>query len=93
MHVCLIVADQHVNVEGYSIADAVPMKGGQEIMSLDVDDITVVLHVQVRVPTLQSRYGHSVTAFSLSPGLTEVILFGGWSGLSYIAETTVLRFG
>ena len=32
MHVCLIVADQHVNVEGYSIADAVPMKGGQEIM-------------------------------------------------------------
>ena len=32
MHVCLILADQHVNVEGYSIADAVPMKGGQEIM-------------------------------------------------------------
>ena len=32
MHVCLIVADQHVNVKGYSIADAVPMKGGQEIM-------------------------------------------------------------
>ena len=32
MHVCLIVADQHVNVEGYSIADALPMKGGQEIM-------------------------------------------------------------
>ena len=29
MHVCLIVADQHVNVEGYSIADAVPMKGGR----------------------------------------------------------------
>ena len=93
MHVCLIVADQHVNVEGYSIADSVPMKGGQEIMSLDVDDITVVLHVQV---TLQSRYGHSATAFSLSPGLTEVILFGGLTSLSLsvvIAETTVLRFG
>ena len=92
MHVCLIVADQHVNVEGYSIADAVPMKGGQEIMSLDVD-ITVVLHVQVRVPTLQSRESHSATAFSLSPGLTEVILFGGWTGQSRISKTTVLRFG
>ena len=62
-------------------------------MLLDVDDITVVLHVQVRVPTLKSRSGHSATAFSLSPGLTEVILFGGWNGQSYIAETTVLRFG
>ena len=93
MHVCLIVADQHVNVEGYSIADAVLMKGGQEIMSLDVDDITVVLHVQVRVPTLQSRNSHSATAFSFSPGLTEVILFGGYNGESCIAETTVLRFG
>ena len=92
MHVCLIVADQHVNVEGYSIADAVPMKGGQEIMSLDV----VVLHVQVGVPTVQSRYDHSATAFSLSPGLREVILFGGLTSLSQsdvIAETTVLRFG
>ena len=90
------MADQHVNVEGYSIADAVPMKGGKEIMSLDVDDITVVLHVQVRVPTLQSRWGHSATAFSLSPGLTEVILFGGLNSMttsSIYAETTVLRFG
>ena len=32
MHVCLIVADQHVNVEGYSIADAVPMKGSCDWM-------------------------------------------------------------
>ena len=79
-----------------SIADDVPMKGGQEIMSLDVDDITVVLHVQVRVPTLQSKRGHSATAFSLSPGLTEVILFGGLASTSLfdvISETTILRFG
>ena len=88
--ICILyVSDKHVNVEGYSV----PMKGGQEIVSLDVDDITVVLHVQVRVPTLQSRRSHSATAFSLSPGLTEVILFGGWSGQSLIAKTTVLRFG
>ena len=60
---------------------------------MDVDDITVVLHVQVRVPTLQSRSSHSATAFNLSPGLTEVILFGGFNERSYIAETTVLRFG
>ena len=78
----------------YSIADAVPMKGGQDIVSLDIDDITVVLHVQVRVPTLQSRQGHSATAFSLSPGLTEVILFGGENNhLTCISATTVLRFG
>ena len=62
-------------------------------MSLDVDDNTVVLHVQVRVPTLLSRCGHSATAFSLSPGLAEVILFGGFSGRSSLAKTTVLRFG
>lgn len=63
-------------------------------MSLDVDDITVVLHVQVIVPTLQSRHSHSAGAFSsLSPGLTEVIIFGGHTGQSFIAETTVLRFG
>ena len=54
----------------------------------------MVLHVQVTVPTLQGRYNHSATAISLSPGLVEVILFGG--GYSFnepIANTTVLRFG
>ena len=60
-------------------------------------------HVQVTVPSLQSRSHHSATAFSLSPGLTEVTLFGGYSecpsnfkspaDLTPIANTTVLRFG
>ena len=60
-------------------------------------------HVQVTVPSLQSRSHHSATAFSLSPGQTEVTLFGGYSewpsnykshaDLTPIANTTVLRFG
>ena len=69
----------------------------------DVRGIRVVLHVQVTVPSLQSRFYHSATAFSLSPGLTEVTIFGGCpnvpSNAKYdadfpkIANTTVLRFG
>ena len=69
----------------------------------DVRGIKVVLHVQVIVPSLQSRFYHSATAFSLSPGLTEVTIFGGcpnWpsnyksdADLPQIANTTVLRFG
>ena len=60
-------------------------------------------HVQVTVPSLQSRCWHSATAFSLSPGLIEVTLFGGFSewpsnskpdaDLTPIANATVLRFG
>ena len=60
-------------------------------------------HVQVTVPSLQSRCEHSATAFNLSPGLTEVTLFGGYSewpsnpkyveDFTPIANTTVLRFG
>ena len=49
--------------------------------------------MQVTVPTLKSRRFHSATAFSLSPGLTEVIIFGGYDGYKYLANTTVLRFG
>ena len=49
--------------------------------------------MQVTVPTLKSRYYHSATAFSLSPGLTEVIIFGGFDDDEYLANTTVLRFG
>ena len=67
----------------------------------DVMVIRVVFHVQVTVPSLQSRYDHSATAFSLSPGLTEVTIFGGcpnvpsnpYVDLPQIAKTTVLRFG
>ena len=65
--------------------------------------IRVVLHVQVTVPSLQSRFSHSATAFNLSPGLTEVTIFGGCpnlpsnaecdADLPQIANTTVLRFG
>ena len=50
--------------------------------------------------TLKARALHSVTAFSLAPGLIEVIIFGGssknYSGndakQAKVAETTLLTF-
>ena len=41
------------------------------------------------------RFLHSITATSLGPGLTEVLVFGGLRkvGGDAIAETTILRFG
>ena len=62
-----------------------------------------VVNVQVKLPGLQARFFHSAAAFHLSPGITEVTIFGGcpeWpsnykspADLSQIANTTVLRFG
>ena len=55
-----------------------------------------VLHVQVRVPGLQARYGHTAAAFSITPALTLVTIFGGkddfYNG-KLLASTTVLEFG
>lgn len=56
--------------------------------------------MQIVIPGLKARYSHSATAFTLAPGLTDVILFGGCSQLSSkdnanyseMADTTVLRF-
>ena len=55
--------------------------------------------MQVSV-TLKARAGHSLTAFSLGPGLTEVVEFGGSSDPSTgsnetqpkMADTTLLQF-
>ena len=55
--------------------------------------ITDTIHVQVHVPSLQARESHSATAVSLGPGLTEVTIFGGWTGEESLANTMVLRFG
>ena len=49
---------------------------------------------------LKPRWGHSVTAFSLTPELTEVTTFGGsaeaWTGVSWLqsklAHTTIHQF-
>ena len=46
------------------------------------------------------RWGHSLTAFSLGPGVTEVMEFGGsseqWTGSNdkqpKLADTTLLEF-
>ena len=50
--------------------------------------------------TLKPRAGHSLTAFSLGPGLTEVTMFGGtaepWTisdeKQPKLADTTLLQF-
>ena len=57
-----------------------------------------VFYVQVPIPSLQSRSGHCVAAFSLSPGITEVVIFGGSTSYpptadNIFADTKVLRFG
>ncbi len=52
--------------------------------------------IQVTPPeSMKPRWGHTLTAISLGPGLTEVLLFGGClkSFGDLIAETTLLRFG
>ena len=54
-------------------------------------------YVQVPVADLQSRYCHCAAAFTLGPGIAEVVLFGGSTTYpptsEFIADTTVLRFG
>ena len=55
--------------------------------------------MQVSV-TLKARWGHSLTAFSLGPGLTEVVEFGGSpepptgsdKTQPKMADTTLLQF-
>ena len=50
-------------------------------------------HLQVTPPeSVRGRLSHSITATSLGPGLTEVLMFGGVLGGPF-AETTILRFG
>ncbi len=58
------------------------------------------LCLQVTPPeSMTPRHCHSITATSLGPGLTEVLVFGGWGKMqednisNIIAETTILRFG
>ena len=60
--------------------------------------VCYVFCVQVPIPNLQPRYGHCVAAFSLSPGIIEVVIFGGNTGYPFdadneLADTKVLRFG
>ncbi len=44
--------------------------------------------------SMTPRYWHSITATSLGPGVTEVLVFGGeQEDDTTVAETTILRFG
>ena len=50
--------------------------------------------VQVSVPGLQARYGHRAAAFSITPALTLVTIFGGKDNKDkFLANTTVFEFG
>ena len=57
--------------------------------------LAISSHLQVTHESVRGRYGHSITATSLGPGLTEVLVFGGRLKLTGVplAETTILRFG
>ncbi len=50
------------------------------------------------MPSLQCRHAHVAAAFSHTPEMSEVVLFGGVSVFppdpeAFVADTTVLRFG
>ena len=50
------------------------------------------------MPGIKARCGHCAAAYSLSPGITEIVIFGGATRYpantgDFIADTTVLRFG
>ena len=59
--------------------------------------------VQIQVSSLQSRFWHCAAASTISPGMTEVVMFGGcleWpknpktdDDFKKLSMTTVLRFG
>ena len=49
--------------------------------------------LQIPVPTLQPRWGHSAGACSLSPGLSEIVIFGGFNDDDVLANTVIVRFG
>ncbi len=58
--------------------------------------VIITLCLQVTPPeSVTPRWVHSITATSLGPGLTEVLVFGGIlkNGSTVVAETTILRFG
>ena len=53
-----------------------------------------VLYVQVTNRIHGLRFYHNAAAFSLGPGLIEVVIFGGLDdNRSSLAKTIVLRFG
>ena len=55
---------------------------------------SIILCLQVTPPeSMTPRCLHSITATSLGPGLTEVLVFGGRSVIVPYAKTTILRFG
>ena len=67
-------------------------------MCLSILSYLNVITMQVGV-TLKARAGHSLTAFSICPGLIEVVLFGGspeqWTGSDEkqpkMGDTTLLQ--
>ena len=72
------------------------------IISTIYDLYCFSFNIQLALPEgAQPRYGHTATAFNLSPGVVEVTMCGGCpkhvpggdQQLSKLAETTVVRLG
>ena len=65
--------------------------------------VVIMSHVQVRGHSIQARATHTATAITHTPGLVEVVIFGGYSewpkdyktdaDLKPISHTVVLLFG
>ena len=51
------------------------------------------MHVPEKDKKLISRFGHGAAAVTVNSDCVEVIVFGGWNGLSIVADTVVLTFG
>ncbi|XP_064393321.1 probable serine/threonine-protein kinase drkD [Halichondria panicea] len=88
---CLNYGQDHPQLLVYGGLD----NGNKALEDMWILDVDTVQWAEVTPPeSMTPRYYHSITATSLGPGLTEVLVFGGKRkmGEDVIAETTVLRF-
>ena len=89
---CSLNTNSHFNQHGALFL----LQMALNMLIMYVRIIACTLCLQVTPPeSMKPRHFHSITATSLGPGLTEVLVFGGLRkvGGDAIAETTILRFG
>ncbi|XP_064393183.1 kelch domain-containing protein 2-like [Halichondria panicea] len=89
---CLNYGQDHPQLLVYGGLD----NGNKPLGDMWILDVDTVQWTEVTPPeSMTPRHYHSITATSLGPGLTEVLVFGGLRerlGDHAIAETTILRF-
>ena len=55
---------------------------------------SISLFLQVSLPVdITQRRGHSAIVFGCEPSFRVVVLFGGYDGVTYFSETTLLLLG